>query len=164
MSDDWRRQLEAKRKALQRRRHRRRGVADGGATYERHKNGDSQTDSNFEQVHSNQIDYEMNEIELNEFAGQLLQRANDAEQTDDMVGEDHGQSSRKAETNEQATQVAWYDIPDAEKNLQPALESLVNNTIEQVNVKILKIFKNWYFSSMKNLNFNQRILKRSNHS
>lgn len=72
---------------------------------------------------------------------QLLQRANDAEssmQTDELINQDQDQlqSSRKAETIEQATQVAWYDIPEAEKSLQPALESLVNNTIEQVIIPI----------------------------
>lgn len=56
-------------------------------------------------------------------------------QTDNLMNQDlhQDQSLKKTETSEQSTQVAWHDIPDAEKNLQPALESLVNNTIEQVN-------------------------------
>ena len=54
MADDWRRQFDARRKALQRRRNRRRGVADGGATVANHGdrvlNGAAQTEEDFEQV------------------------------------------------------------------------------------------------------------------
>lgn len=54
MTDDWRRHIDARRKALQRRRTKRRGVADGGATFgangERFYNGTVQTDGNFEEV------------------------------------------------------------------------------------------------------------------
>ena len=54
LTDDWRRQIDARRKALQRRRNRRRGIADGGTTIlgngERLLNGISQTEEDFEEV------------------------------------------------------------------------------------------------------------------
>jgi hypothetical protein len=54
LTDDWRRHIDARRKALQRRRTKRRGVADGGnnfgASGDRFYNGAAQTDGNFEEV------------------------------------------------------------------------------------------------------------------
>ena len=54
MTDDWRRHIDARRKALQRRRTKRRGVADGGSNFaangDRFYNGAAQTDGSFEEV------------------------------------------------------------------------------------------------------------------
>ena len=56
LTDDWRRHIDARRKALQRRRARRRGLTDVGvagmaaSNGERQYNGSNQTEANFEEV------------------------------------------------------------------------------------------------------------------
>ncbi|XP_046656401.1 uncharacterized protein LOC124349668 isoform X3 [Daphnia pulicaria] len=134
LTDDWRRHIDARRKALQRRRTKRRGVADGGnnfgASGDRFYNGAAQTDGNFEE---------------------LLRRAGDVEssvQTDPAIesvkrsravnGSSDVISSLNSNTQDNSTQVILSDLPDFETGLAPIVEQLVNVTLEQAFVEMLE--------------------------
>ncbi|KAI9559854.1 hypothetical protein GHT06_013861 [Daphnia sinensis] len=134
LTDDWRRHIDARRKALQRRRTKRRGVADGGSNFgangDRYYNGSVQTDGNFEE---------------------LLRRAGDVEssvQTDSSIenvkrnrtvnGSTDAISSLNSNTQDGSTQVVLTDLPDFETSLAPVVEQMVNVTLEQAFVEMLE--------------------------
>ncbi|XP_045026518.1 uncharacterized protein LOC116930012 isoform X4 [Daphnia magna] len=134
LTDDWRRHIDARRKALQRRRTKRRGVADGGSHFgangDRYYNGSVQTDGNFEE---------------------LLRRAGDVEssvQTDSSIdnvkrnrtvnGSTDAISSLNSNTQDGSTQVVLTDLPDFETSLAPVVEQMVNVTLEQAFVEMLE--------------------------
>lgn len=74
--------------------------------------------------------------------GQLLRRAGDMDtaiQTESAIDNvKRNKANMATNTQDGSTQVVLNDIPDFDKGLGPAVEQLVNNTLEQAFIEMLE--------------------------